>query len=149
MVFALNTVVGFACAIGVDMSFNSPHHQQADAQNTIVHVHKNGKKHEHQQKKESHHQHTSPQHVEKDMQQEGADKDNCCNTAVTQFNQLDKAVPPSTQIFHPVFFTPVLAFYDLFQIKSYENVVINKKQFVRSHHPPIPDIRLAIRSFQI
>ena len=43
VVFGLNTLVGFACAVGVDMSFNSSHH---DEEAIEVHVHADGTKHE-------------------------------------------------------------------------------------------------------
>ncbi|MFX5709932.1 hypothetical protein ABTE34_20810, partial [Acinetobacter baumannii] len=45
--FATNTAVGFACAIGVDMGFNSPHHNETK-EPAEVHVHDDGKKHVHE-----------------------------------------------------------------------------------------------------
>jgi hypothetical protein len=38
-VFTLNTMVGFACAVGLDMGFNSKHHHHKD--DTITHHHQN------------------------------------------------------------------------------------------------------------
>ena len=63
IVFALNTIVGFACATGVDMGFNHKHH--------------------HEETVGSHH------HDEKD----DADKDGgCCNGPVIKLQQLDKNI---------------------------------------------------------
>lgn len=36
-VFTLNTLVGFACAVGLDMGFNSKHHHHKEG--TVVHHH--------------------------------------------------------------------------------------------------------------
>ena len=46
IVFSMNTVVGFACAMGVDMGYNNSHHE-AEATEVAVHVHADGKKHHH------------------------------------------------------------------------------------------------------
>jgi hypothetical protein len=65
------------------------------------------------------------------------------------FQQIDKSIPNSVNIIHPVFFTAfVAAYYDI-TLLSHTNVVRDIKPFVRNHHPPIPDIRIAIQSFQI
>ena len=69
MVFALNTIVGFACATGVDMGFNHKHH--------------------HEETVGSHH------HDEKD----DADKDGgCCNGPVIKLQQLDKNINQTAKI---------------------------------------------------
>ena len=47
IVFVTNTIVGFACSMGLDMGFNSKHHSERGAEE-VVHVHANGKKHVHQ-----------------------------------------------------------------------------------------------------
>ena len=46
LVFGLNTVVGFACSLGLDMGFNIPHHKE-EVSASPIHIHKAGK-HEHQ-----------------------------------------------------------------------------------------------------
>jgi len=48
IVFTLNTIVGAACAMGLDMGFNSKHHSEPKPKQAAVHVHANGKKHVHQ-----------------------------------------------------------------------------------------------------
>lgn len=138
-VFALNTVVGFACSVGLDMGFNSHHHDDDEATEVSVHIDADGKKHEHHNETHKHH------HEEKNTSK----KDNCCNDKVTKFEQLDKSVPHSLNIVHPIFFTSFLsAFYNVHLLHR-SDVVIDNKHFVRSYHPPISDIRIAIQSFQI
>ncbi len=138
IVFALNTVVGFACAIGIDMGFNTHHHDDMDMM-AMVHVHANGAKHIHHEHSEHHDQ----------INHSGDENDNCCKDKVTKIAQLDKAVPQSYSAVHPVFLNAFLsAFYNL-DILSPSSISKDVKPFVRSHHPPIPNIRIAIQSFQI
>jgi len=150
IVFALNTVVGFACSVGVEMGFNTKHHHKEEATEAVVHIHKDGKRHVHHEKNEGH-DHDKSHHDDEAINQHksGNDKDDCCNDKVINFEQLDKSVPNSISILHPVFFTTIVASYYYINILPYSNVVTNKKQFVRSYHPPIPDIHIAIQSFQV
>ncbi len=151
MVFALNTIVGFACAVGVNMGFNSKHHHdKEEATEGVVHVRKDGSKHVHHEKTESDNHDKSHRHDEASNQHKsGGDKDNCCNDKVKNFQQLDKSVPTSVNVIHPVFFTAFLASYYNINILPHSDIVKDIKPFVRSYHPPIPDIRIAIQSFQI
>lgn len=149
-VFALNTVVGFACSVGMDMGFNTKHHDDDNATEAIVHIHKDGKKHVHQEKKEKHdHNKSHKQDEANNHNQSGSDKDNCCNDIVKEFQNLDKSVPQSLSLIHPVFFTTFVAAYYNIILLPYTDVVKDIKRFVRSYHPPISDIRIAIQSFQI
>ena len=52
IVFGLNTMVGFACAIGVDMGFNTTNHHDEEA--TEVHQHADGSKHDHHNQASKH-----------------------------------------------------------------------------------------------
>ncbi len=145
MVFSLNTIVGLACSIGIDMGFNTKHHH-GEATEASVHVHADGKKHVHHKEASNHHndEATNDHHKSKD------EKDNCCNDGVMKITQLDKAVPQPVNVgIHPVFFTAFISsFYYIDTLySSYVNTSI--KHFVRSYHPPIPNIRIAIQSFQI
>ena len=149
-VLALNSVVGFACSVGLDMGFNSKHHHDDEAMEAVVHIHKDGKKHIHQEKKESHDHDKSHQHEEaNNNHQSGNAQDGCCNDKVRNFEQLDKSVPNSLSVVHPIFFTAFVAAYFHISVLLYTDIVKDIKQFVRSYHPPIPDIRIAIQSFQI
>jgi len=149
MVFALNTVVGFACSVGVDMGFNNKHHAEEETE-AVVHVHKDGKQHIHHEKNEKHSHDKSRKHDEASNQHKsGGEKDNCCNDKVKAFHDLDKSVPNSLSLVHPVFFTAFLASYYNVSLLPHTDIVKDIKPFVRSYHPPIPDIRIAIQSFQI
>ncbi len=142
VVFALNTIVGFACSIGIDMGFNSKHNHNNKAAEAVVHLHKDGKKHVHNDNSHNHDQANS-------HHKSGSDKDNCCNDKVTKFAQLDKCVPKSLNVIHPIFFTALVSTFYNINIPLFSQSSRNIKYFVRSHHPPIPDIRIAIQSFQI
>ena len=134
----MNTLVGFACATGVDMGFNTHHHDET-ATEALVHVHADGKKHRHQTEASKHY------HNEKDTSK----KDDCCNDKVLKLSQTDKAVPHSNIIVNPVFFTAFIASYYSIDISYPSQISTSSKYYVRGHHPPIPDIRIAIQSFQI
>lgn len=136
LVFGLNTVVGFACSLGVDMGFNSTHHSK-EATTAQGHVHTNGKIHHHEQQENagsSHHK---------------QEKNNCCNDEVIKVSQVDKSSPQSNIAVSPLFLSAFITkFYDA-SILSLPTITTSIKQFVRSYHPPIRDIRIAIQSFQI
>ena len=148
LVFGLNTVVGFACSVGLDMGFNSKHHHDA-ATEAVVHTHKDGKKHIHYGKKAAH-KHNKANHQDplNDQQKSKPGKDDCCNDKVLKLEQLDKSVTRSLNIIHPNF---IVSTFDEFYNVSLPTIDIikNIRQFVRSYHPPIPDVRIAIQSFQI
>lgn len=151
LVFALNTVVGFACAVGVDMGFNTGHHPE---EAPSVHVHSDGKKHIHNNTsghdhhdKSANHQHNAAansNHPSKNG------KDNCCNDKVIKLAQGDKALSPSLNIaINPVFITAYIGSFYHIDLSAASQATKHIKYFVQGHHPPIPDIRIAIRSFQI
>ena len=127
IVFSLNTVIGFACAVGIDMGFNSHHHKESSIASASMH----------------HHDANVENHPTKN------DKDNCCNGEVMQFQKIDKARASSITFINSVSFTSYRASFYNIDILSHSTQISDIKYFVRSHHPPIPDIRIAIRSFQI
>ena len=139
LIFSLNMVVGFACAIGVDMEFNTAHHHDLDA--VKVHTHADGKKHEHHNKVDQHH--------EKKKNTKSEEKEGCCNDAVVKISQTEKALPQSSSIVPPIFFTAFFASYYNIDIFSFSQIAGNTRYFLRNYHPPITDIRIAIQSFQI
>lgn len=132
-VFTLNIIVGFACSVGVDMGFNSHHHEDEEA--TEVHTHSNGEKH--------HHEKAGHKHSHKDG------KDNCCNDKVLKIAQTDKAIPQVAKLISPVFFTAFVATYFDFNISYPLQVSTSDEYFVRWHPPPDSDIRIFIQSFQV
>ena len=138
IVFSLNTVVGFACSMGLEMGFNSHHH---DEESSIIpeHSHTAGHSHSHGIKTSSHHDNKEPGHG----------KDNCCNNDVIKFNQLDKACAQSINGINVFSFDALITtFYNINILTSFK-AATSIRYFVRNYHPPIPDIRIAIQSFQI
>ena len=144
IVFSLNTIIGFACAVGIDMRFNTSHHNKAEEATTaVVHIHKDGKKHVHHEEAK-HHDEADNDHHKK------ADKNNCCNDKVIKFNEVDKSASHSlNNTITPIFFTTFITSFSIANILYTSFIDTGIKYFVRSYHPPIPDIRIAIRSFQI
>lgn len=145
-------MVGFACAIGVDMGFNAKHHHdEEEALEASTHVHADGKKHihhEHQSNRIDHdksHHHGGVSNQEESKEGSG----NCCNDKVLKFEQLDKTIAQVNATVHPVFFTTFIVIYYNPDLILFSQRSVSTKYFVRSHHPPIPDIRIAIQSFQI
>jgi hypothetical protein len=136
LVFGFNTVVGFACAIGINMGFNKTHHHDEEA--TEINEHADGVKHHHDEVAEH-------KHSNKD------EKDDCCHNKVVTISQADKALPQIAKLLNPVFFSAFINVYNIIGISypSPSQVNTSTKYFVRGHHPPIPDIRIAIQSFQI
>ena len=139
IVFALNTVVGFACALGADMGFNSKYHHDEEATESGIHVHADGTKHHHHEKANNHHYDSK----------EGAEKDGCCNDKVISFQTLDKNLVQNNNIaISAPEFIPFLSNFlgtDIFK----PSLVSHQKYIVRFFHPPPPDLRVLIRSFQI
>ena len=138
-IFSLNMVVGFACAIGVDMEFNTTHHHDTDA--VKIHTHADGKKHEHHNKVNEHH--------EKKNNTKNEEKEGCCNDAVVKISQTDKAFPQSNTVVQAIFFSTFIASFYNIDIFSFSQIAGNSKYFLQNYHPPIADIRIAIQSFQI
>jgi hypothetical protein len=139
LVFGLNTIVGFACGIGIDMGFNSTHHHDEEA--TEIHVHADGKTDDHHNPSAKH------QHEEKKT--DSNEKKGCCNDEVQKLQRLDKALNQNakTAIDAPVFVAIISTFLgiDIFNsAKAYP-----PKYVARFFYPPPPDIRIAIQSFQI
>src|SRR5665647_845759 len=147
LVFAFNTAVGFACAMGVDMGFNTTHHHD-DEKEVSVHVHADGNKHHHDNDKASsdviktdadyekdhHHGEAEEQYQNK---KDGSQKDDCCNDKVVKITQTDKAVSNSGTLVHPVFFTALISSYYNINVTYSSQSTTSIKHFVRGHHPPI------------
>ena len=138
-VFSMNMIVGFVCAIGMDMRFNGNHHPNKEL--IQVHTHANGKKHEHHNKIDQHHQEKKNTGIKQ--------KEGCCNDVVLKISQTEKAVPQNNIIVNPTFFIAFVCSYYNFDILSSAQIAVNLKYFLQNYHPPIADIRIAIRSFQI
>ncbi len=168
IVFSLNTIIGFACSVRLDRIFTSSHHEgkvtitkvhihadgekhhhnKLEATKAKVHVHANGKKHIHEGKNDIHSRDAKQNTVANNDAQPEESNDNCCTAKVTKYEQLDKTVPQPIKILSILFSGYIADFYHTEVLyTSYINTSI--RYFVRCYHPPIPDIRIAIQSFQI
>ena len=159
VVFATNTAVGFACAIGVDMGFNSPHHKETE-EPAKVHIHDDGKKHVHEKEPSEvtthvhedgiNHQHDSE--PAKQIPVNGSnlltkDDSGCCTNEVQEFQNLDKNVSVNTGINVPVFVAILSTYFDIDLSAALKNFPVDYK--AGFFYPPPPDIRIAIQRFQI
>lgn len=144
IVFSLNTVIGFACSVGLDMGFNSKHH------------HHNGKSHDHHHQKSYQHRHVSDSHTTKSHsvveinKSEATETGNCCNDDATQLSQSDKLLVNAinSSIEMPVALI-ALHFLYLSSHLSSLNPEISKIQEVRPYVLNSRGIRVSIQSFQI
>ena len=159
-VFSLNTVVGFACSLGLDMGFNMKMHPEKEATQAPVHihadgkkhehhkptpklpvhVHANGKKHEHQQevlKQDSHQKNTPPQ----------KENEGCCKDEAVNFQNLDKNINLKTASKVPEIITILSNFLgvNLFKVPAAEKQL----HTARYLFPPPPNILISIQRFQI
>ena len=159
IVFSLNTLVGFACAMGLDMGFNTSHHND-EVMEPAVHIHADGKKHHHQPepakinvhvhddgKKHNHHNEPAKQH-HKEKETPGKDKDDCCNDGVLKFQNLDKNLNQNTKtvIDVPAF----VAFLSNFSgVDILKTSATPQLPVIRYLFPPPPNILISIHRFQI
>ena len=136
-VFAMNTVVGLACAVGYDMGFNSKHHNEEQTIKTPIHVHANGHKHEHNNEANKH------KHEEK----KAPTKDGCCNDKVVKFQNIEKNLTPKPVIYAPAFVAILSIFIgiELYNVTK----AFPHRNIVRFFYPPPPDILIAIQKFQV
>lgn len=140
-VFALNTVIAFACSVGLDMGYNKKHHQTGQAETAIALSHceaKNSNGHHHNKAMAGHHEKNFPS------------KDDCCNKNAVELQQIDKNFSHAEKIdlSAPVLLLALQFAYNINLLHNGEGTSTNH-YFVRTYHPPIPDIRVAIQSFQI
>jgi ABC-type nickel/cobalt efflux system permease component RcnA len=131
IVFALNTIFGFACALGVNTALIEHISHTEEAHVSHAHIHTDGEKHHH--------------HHEKDPKE----KDDCCNSHVVSFEHLDKIIATSVSIDFTLHFfeSPTSLFLNTTLQSSASSTRINYT--FRNSHLPTEDIRVSIRSFQI
>ena len=142
IVFLLNTIVGFACAVGTEMDFNREHHKEQKTVHSSEHTHKNNKPHDHAQ--HDHDKSVADHHEPK------SSKDNCCKEEVAKLTKADKLYQPGFDysLLSLSFFILPSTVYRIGNLGIYP-VNIPNAYFVRHCRPPIPDVRIAIQSFQI
>jgi hypothetical protein len=158
-VFALNTVVAFACSMGLNMGYNEKHHddkQEERSASSNSHTHAPGTKPHHHNSPAvnphggtaehahagtgSHSHDTAPASHHQD--QSNSEQDDC-------FQKEDKKLQQSQNLTFkaPVFVAFLSAFYGL-EIAPTEIIATTSKFIIPQYYPP-PDIRIAIQSFQI
>ncbi|MEO8772261.1 MAG: hypothetical protein ABI402_19335 [Ferruginibacter sp.] len=134
IVFTMNTIIGFACAMGFNMGFNSSHHHDEEATEISHHEHNNSKIHDHHNEVAKH---------------SNNKKDDCCNDKVIQIQALDKMMAQNAKyIFGCHGFATIKSMYNSIAIFKPLSAV-PQKYIIPSFHPPPPDIRVFIQSFQI
>ena len=110
IVFSMNTVIGFACAMNVDMGFNNKHHHDDEATETTVHIYADGKKHQHHEEATKHH-HDS---------KENSEKGGCCTDGVIKFQSLDKSLIQNNNVAinTPLFVAMLSSFFGINVLKQ-------------------------------
>lgn len=140
VVFLLNTVIGFACTVGLEED-----HHLHNAPATHLHKHDHGGSDHHHSKSEHHHDDLAADHHSAKK-----DKENCCKDEVTKLLKEDKlAAAKSAANLQPVVFITVPVSFYQFDALALSIFAPSTRYFVRSYHPPIEDIRISIQSFQI
>lgn len=138
MVFALNTIVGFACSIGFDMGYNSKHHEHgkhAEHGSDLSHA--------------GHHSHHQHQHLF--SSNINIPKEDCCAGEATGFASLDKSTVHNNIIVKAPLIL-IAAFQNFFHIRTNDFCLTKgtRFQFVRrSCFLNDTDIIIAIQSFLI
>jgi hypothetical protein len=142
IVFLLNTIVGFACAVGMDMGFNRDHHPEQETVHSSKHAHHDSDRHHHA--KHEHDEEAADHHAAK------SSKDNCCKDQVTKITKADKLSQAgfNYRLLSGSFFLLPSTAYRIGNSGTFP-VNVPNTHFVRHCRPPIPDLRIAIQSFQI
>jgi hypothetical protein len=132
-VFAINTLVAFACSLGVNMGYNKHHHDMVENAPPVYSHHG---KYIHQ------HSTTAHQHHKK------SSGDDCCTPNAIQFQQVDKNLVSSINLLvkAPVLIALMSDFYGV-GMKNFP-LVLPHTVIIPQYFPP-PDIRITIQSFQI
>lgn len=127
VVFSLNTIVGFACAVGMNMGFNKHHHHETVSLSTAAHHH----------------------HHEELAKSKATEDGNCCTDNATQLSGADKLL---AQTINSGIETPValIALHFLYSSNFSSLIQGTKKiQVVRPYILNSRGIRVSIQSFQI
>ena len=135
VVFSLNTLIGFACAVGMYMGFNKKHHHHDDPVSSAT---------------VSHHHETTHHHDDGLTKKNATEENNCCTDKASQLSGSDKLLAQTinTGIETPValVFLHFLYSSDLSSIFTQD---INKVPVVRPFVLNSRGIRVSIQSFQI
>jgi hypothetical protein len=152
--FSMNTVIGLACSMGVDMGFNAHHHHSHEAGKH--HEHSDADHHEEHDGGNSHsHQHEAMEPLHLDTGNNIAlftsqDEANCCKDYVVGFNSVDKqlAKQNSTQL-KITYLSPFIATFFFTESTNEKGYVLHLRIPPREIDYSPPDIRVFIQSFLI
>jgi hypothetical protein len=141
VIFSLNSIMGFACSIGLNLGYNRHHHVKEQESSHAIANEYTSENLDHCGAVESV---DTP-----DDAGSPAKPHDCCKDEVLKFTLLDKSVSSSIKIDAPTQFAlDVAAIYFLAVWNSQHVSTIH--YYVQSDHPPISrDIRIAMQSFQI
>lgn len=139
IVFSLNTIIGFACAAGIDMGFNSKSNQEIVTTAVVP-------EHDHANRTKHHHPHDAGnQHKE---EKKSAKKGGCCNNEVVKFQHIEKNINPNAMIAIGKLFSIAIT-STFFSVNVFNHHPAPQKDIVRLFYPPPPDILITIQRFQI
>ncbi|WP_145859711.1 hypothetical protein [Pedobacter suwonensis] len=136
VIFLLNTVVGFACAVGMERDTHGESHGHNSSKIT-------NDKHRHQHKGAHLHKHSSLKGTNLSKE------DPCCKTLVNDLVVQGKLVPQSVknQVILPVLLLPDNNYN--FLLPSVKLALKKSVYTGQRERPPNRDIRITINSFQI
>lgn len=153
--FSMNTVVGFACAMGVDMGFNSKHHSHDSGKH---HEHSNADHHDEHDGNNSHsHQHGTISHHHSEANTDintvsftSQDEENCCKDFVVGFNSLDKLLVKQNSTQQKItWLSPFIISPFIIEASNAKGYVLHLRIPPREIDYSPPDIRVFIQSFLI
>ncbi len=135
LVFSANTAVGFACATAMSFSGTSEPMVSSAGAATLSAGQKSAGSVRHSRKSACTCSHQR--------------KKTCCTGEVTAFEQMAKHLPQDFSAGVPQITIPSLLYGEaLFRVTALQAASINHL-YLRNYHPPIPDIRISIQSFQL
>lgn len=143
VVFSLNSIMGFACSIGLNLGYNGHHHAEKQESSRII-----ANENEYALENPGHCGAVERENATDDVTSPAKQHD-CCKDEVHKFTLLDKSVSPSIKINAPAEFALEVAAMYFLSVWNPQHVS-TIHYYVRSDHPPISkDIRIAMQSFQI
>ena len=130
IVFYLNMIIAFGCNLGMCMCCKPGYQGETAmmANKGSCHLH--------------HNKSSEP------LKSKGC-ADNCCNKNAVKFLSVDKSFPQCLSVPNVISLPFLISYFDKPDILDISGLYSNTRYFVRGYHPPIPDIRIAIQSFQI
>lgn len=154
IVFSLNMVVSFACS--VSSSVHNSHHSEKSSgtqshERKGNHGHSHGSDHKHNHDITHRHTHDADhKHSHHDDGNKENEDGNCCSGDVIKLQQSDRSIARSIDVPEQ---TTLFVAHDFLSSIDHFLLTITRDKYLPQHlrWPPatIPDIRIAIQSFQI